>query len=171
MDPGWFGDDDIEGAIGFLARQPDVDPTRIGVVGLSMGGEEAIGAAGADGRIRAVVAEGATGRSDADDADVPPGITGGIERVTSWEQFRIADLLTDATPPPPLVDAVRRSSSPMLLIAGRGEEGANRRFRDAAPDRVELWELPDTAHVGALDEQPQEWERQVTSFLDEALRH
>lgn len=169
MDTGWFGSADIAGAIGFLEARPGIDPARIGLVGLSMGGEEAIGAAGDDARIRAVVAEGATGRSDADLVDVPAGIAGGIERVTSWTQFHVADLLTDAARPGPLVDAARTSSAPMLLIAGRGEGSANRRFRDVAPARIELWDLPATAHVGALAERRDEWEQRVTSFLDRAL--
>ena len=68
MDFGWNGDADITASVSFLADQPDVEPNRIGVVGLSMGGEEAIGAAAADDRISAVVAEGATGRVAADKA-------------------------------------------------------------------------------------------------------
>ena len=73
MDAGWYGDLDVAAALDFLAARPDVDPARIAVLGLSMGGEEAIGAA-ADGRIRAVVAEGATGRTAADkDALAPRG--------------------------------------------------------------------------------------------------
>ena len=51
----------MAGAVSFVASQPDVT-AAIGVIGLSMGGEEAIGAAAADGRIHAVVAEGATNR-------------------------------------------------------------------------------------------------------------
>jgi hypothetical protein len=62
-----------------LQRQADVDPDRIGVLGLSMGGEDAIGAA--DPAIRAVVAEGATHRTAADKAGyLPGGITGTIQR-------------------------------------------------------------------------------------------
>src|SRR5690606_18659059 len=38
MDFGWYGDDDIAGAVSFLSDRPDVDPGRIGVVGFSMGG-------------------------------------------------------------------------------------------------------------------------------------
>jgi fermentation-respiration switch protein FrsA (DUF1100 family) len=169
MDTGWFGSADIGGAVAFLAQRPDVDPEKIAVVGLSMGGEEAIGAAGEVNGIRAVVAEGATARSDADHLDTGSGVTGAIERITSWEQFRVADLLTDASQPVALVDAARSSHTPMLLIAGRGEVDANRRFRDAAPDRIELWELPDTPHVGALAERPQEWEQRVVTFLDRSL--
>src|SRR5206468_1520008 len=66
MDFGWYGDADVQGAVTFLGAQPDVRDGRIAAVGLSMGGEEAIGAAATDPRIRAVVAEGATGRVAAD---------------------------------------------------------------------------------------------------------
>ena len=61
MDLGWYGDLDTTAAVTELSRLPGVAPSRIGVVGLSMGGEQAIGAAAADPGIRAVVAEGATG--------------------------------------------------------------------------------------------------------------
>ena len=62
MDFGWYGDHDTSAAVTFLQSQPDVDDGRIAAVGMSMGGEEAIGAAAADARIQAVVAEGATNR-------------------------------------------------------------------------------------------------------------
>ncbi|MGN6574842.1 MAG: alpha/beta hydrolase [Nocardioides sp.] len=66
MDFGWYGERDIAAALDFVVGGADVDAGRIGLVGLSMGGEEAIGAAGLDPRVRAVVAEGATNRVAAD---------------------------------------------------------------------------------------------------------
>lgn len=66
MELGWFGDSDTRAAVDYLTTRGDVDGDRIAVVGLSMGGEEVIGAAGVDARIKAVVAEGATGRTAAD---------------------------------------------------------------------------------------------------------
>ena len=36
---GWSGEPDLRAAIAFLRRQPDVDPARIGGLGLSVGGE------------------------------------------------------------------------------------------------------------------------------------
>lgn len=79
MDAGWYGDDDFRGAVTFLTRQPSVDAARIAALGLSKGGEEAIGAAG-DRRIAAVVAEGATNRV-ADDRDWrPPARVGAAGR-------------------------------------------------------------------------------------------
>ena len=46
MDLGWYGEHDVAAALDFLAIRPEVAADRVGVVGLSMGGEEAIGAAG-----------------------------------------------------------------------------------------------------------------------------
>ena len=46
MDFGWWGDRDIAAAVSFLARQPGVRPGKIAVVGESMGGEQALVAAG-----------------------------------------------------------------------------------------------------------------------------
>ena len=51
MDFGWYGDLDIAAGTEFLASLPEIDPGRIGVVGFSMGAEEAIGAAANDPRI------------------------------------------------------------------------------------------------------------------------
>ena len=54
---GWHGPQDIRTGVDYLVQQADV--TRgIGILGLSMGGEEAINAAALDSRIAAVVAEG-----------------------------------------------------------------------------------------------------------------
>ena len=71
MDFGWYGDLDVSAGVDFLATQAEVDAGRIGAVGLSMGGEEVIGAAASDPRIRAVVAEGATARTPQDKAWMP----------------------------------------------------------------------------------------------------
>ena len=72
---------------------------RIAVLGLSMGGEEAIGAAGADGRIAAVVAEGATGRTDADKAWFADlyGFRGRIQLGLEWLQYTLTDLFWSGT--------------------------------------------------------------------------
>ena len=82
MDFGWYGDQDVTAAVDFLASRPEVTGGRIGVVGISMGGEEAIGAMAADPRIRAVVAEGATNRTAADKAWLPTvyGVRGTLQQ-------------------------------------------------------------------------------------------
>ena len=175
MDFGWFGDTDIAAAVTFLHGRADVDPTRIGAVGLSMGGEEAIGAAAADADLRAVVAEGATTRTAADKAWLSDefGIRGTIQEGVDWLMYRTTDLLTDAHPPVALRDAVALAAPrPVLLIAGGDvpdEAPAGRYIRSGAPDSVTLWVVPGTGHTDALRTHPDEWEARVVEFLDAAL--
>ena len=59
----WDGAQDVRGAIGFLQRQPDVNPQRIGALGLSVGGEVLLQSAADSDGLHAVVSEGAGIRS------------------------------------------------------------------------------------------------------------
>ena len=60
---GWGGENDLSAAVTYLSSRPGVDAGRIGVLGLSMGGEIAITGAALDPRLKAIVAEGATART------------------------------------------------------------------------------------------------------------
>jgi fermentation-respiration switch protein FrsA (DUF1100 family) len=175
MDFGWYGDLDVAAGAAYLAGPAGVDAQRIGVVGLSMGGEEAIGAAAADPLIGAVVAEGATGRMATDKAWLSDvyGWRGWAQEQIEKVQFGVVDLLTDAGPPTALSAAVTdASSTPFLLITAGGvaDEGHAAEFlRAAAPDRVVVWEVDGAGHTRGLTERPDEWERRVIGFLDEHL--
>jgi pimeloyl-ACP methyl ester carboxylesterase len=174
MDFGWHGDEDIAAAIRFLSRQPEVDDGRIAVVGMSMGGEEAIGAIGFDDRIRAVVAEGATARSDADKAWLEDeyGWRGWIQLRLEWLQYTLADLLTGAEKPESLASSARRASPrPILMItAGLAPDEDNAaRFVAAGNENVAIWTVPDAGHVQGITTAGEEWERVVVEFLDQAL--
>jgi pimeloyl-ACP methyl ester carboxylesterase len=170
MDLGWYGDLDVAAAIDHLQTLPEVDHDRIGVVGMSMGGEEALGAAAGDRRIRAVVAEGAENRTYEDRDDwLPGGIGGWIQRRIDQVTFALVDLATPAAPPIGLRDAAASAApSPILLIVGEGEEAAARSIRRGAPARVEIWESG-TGHIAGLADRGEEWRQRVESFLDRAL--
>jgi dienelactone hydrolase len=176
MDFGWYGDADIAAAVTFLQAQPDVDDGRIGAVGMSMGGEEAIGAAAGDPRMKAVVAEGATNRGAGDKAWLSDeyGLRGALQEGVERLVFGAADLLTAASPPVTLHDAVAASAPrPVLLIAGGAmadEAKAGRYIQSGSPSTVELWEVAGAGHTGGLRTDPNGWEQRVTSFLGAALR-
>ena len=68
---GWDGERDINAAVAFLQRRPDVDPDRIGGIGLSVGGEMMIEAAAESDDLKAVVSEGAGIRSVREALAVP----------------------------------------------------------------------------------------------------
>jgi hypothetical protein len=154
-----------------------VDADRIAVVGLLMGGEEALGAVAADPRIRAIVVEGVSGRGTVadDDLTLPDDPRRWMNIAQSWIQQRLADVLTDASPPLGLREAVvTMAPRPALVKTGRealgGEVTAGRRLRAAAPAIVDLWEVPGAGHIGGLTTRPQQWETRVIRFLDRTLR-
>lgn len=174
MDWGWYGDEDVIGAVSFLVGRPDVDPARIGAVGLSMGGEEAIGAAAADNRLRAVVAEGATSRTAGDKVWLTEryGWRGAITLVIDRLKFGITDLLTAADPPITLRRAVETSGTPMLLIAAGSiptEQHAAAHIAAGSPATVDVWVVARSGHTGALRTHPVEWESRLVGFLDATL--
>jgi pimeloyl-ACP methyl ester carboxylesterase len=175
MDFGWDGDADVAAATAYLATRPDVRPGQIGAVGLSMGGEEAIGATRSNGVLRAVVAEGATGRMAGDDAWLSDrhGLRGAfqeqLERVQDW----VTDVLTSASVPSSLHGAVHASGRARYLLITAGNVSNERNAADyvatAAPERVEVWTVEGANHTAGLRTAPEEWEGRVTTFLDEVL--
>ena len=175
MDLGWYGELDTRAAVDLLADRPDVDPARIGVLGLSMGGEEAIGAAADDPRIRAVIAEGATGRTAADKQWLPEeyGAAGVVQGLLDRVTYGMIAALTPIDPPRSLAGAVADSgTTPILLIAGgevADEVFVAGRLRAVAPDRVDVWVVTASGHISGLATAPAEWRHRVVAFLDEAL--
>jgi pimeloyl-ACP methyl ester carboxylesterase len=175
MDFGWFGEQDVAAAVEVLAAQPEVDADRLGVVGVSMGGEQALGASAAEPRIRAVVAEGATARSGADEAWLSEqfGVQGWFQEQLEWVQDRVTDVLTDAPFPVSSRAAVGSSDETRYLLITAGdvpdEAHAAAYVATADPDRVEVWTVPGGAHVGGLATAPGEWSDRVVGFLTDAL--
>jgi pimeloyl-ACP methyl ester carboxylesterase len=171
MDFGWNGDEDVTAGVEFLADRGD----RVAVVGMSMGGEEAIGAAAADRRISAVVAEGATARTAADKRWLSDtyGWRGWVQEQIERAQYGITDVLSPASPPTPLRDAVEQATgTPFLLITAgdvADEAHAAAFIRSGAPERVTVWTVDGAGHTDGLTRAADEWERRVVDFLDEHL--
>ena len=169
--PGWGWEKDVAGAFGFLRERRDVDPERIGGLGLSTGAHVLIEVAAERRELRAVVADGTTARSFADYRKFA-----GIDSAAPywWTLYTAARVFSGASPGEPLVDLVARvAPTPLLLIAAeRGipqEREINRFYAEAAREPVELWDLPDVGHTAAIRERPEEYERRVVGFLDDAL--
>jgi uncharacterized protein len=172
MDFGWWGGRDIAAAVSFLARQPGVRSGQIAVLGESMGGEQALAAAGSDPRIRAVVAEGAEGQQYADHGWRPHDITGVIDRGMEWVQYTAAGLLSGAPRPMSIPGAIRAAPRPVLIIAGGSvadEPVAARWFQAASPATVRVWVVPHSGHTQGLATAPRAWEAHVISFLNVTL--
>lgn len=167
---GWGGARDIDAAVRFLQRRPDVDPDRIGGLGLSVGGELMLEAAARNSALKAVVSEGAGARSVREDRDIP-GIDPLTVAAVGVNTAAVA-LSADRLPPDHLKDLVPEiSPRPILLIhAGIDTEVLNPIYHRAAQEPKELWEIPEASHTGGLTARPAEYERRVVGFFDRALR-
>jgi uncharacterized protein len=165
---GWYGEVDIAPAVDWLTVRPDVVAGRIGVVGFSMGGQQAVAAAGADPRIRAVVVDGVVGRHSSEMQ--APSV---VEEFMGWLTMEASEAMTSAPHPAPLVDAVRSAApNPFLVIAAgdvRMEQDFADQLHEAAPDSVDVWVVPGVGHTAAFDEHPTDWEARVVDFLGQAL--
>jgi hypothetical protein len=162
---GWDWGNDIAGALEFLDRRPDVDPDRIGAVGLSTGADALLDAAP---DIAALVADGAAAGSYEDWHRLRGDELGAVPGRVMFSTIRV---LSGDPPSRPLEDRVREIDSPTLLIsAGTDvERDFNVLYDEAAGSSIEHWNLPDASHTRAIRQHRQEYERRVVSFLDAAL--
>ena len=168
---GWGATTDIDAAVAWLQRRPDVQQGRIGGIGFSVGGEQMLEAAAENTGLRAVVAEGAGERSVHE--ALMRGPRGWFSLPTAAVQTAALSVLSDTMPPPSLEDvAARIAPRPIFLIyAGRGAGGEdlNPAFYRAAKQPKRIWEIPESHHVGGLSARPIEYERRVIDFFDDAL--
>ena len=136
----WKLDDDIDAAAEWLAARPDVDPTRIGLLGLSLGGEVALRVAAHRRDVRATVAEGAMGA-------VRDAKAGGA----SWPALAqlgglsvISTVLTGEGTGADVDLVTRIAPRPLLLIsAGRAiDADVNRVFQRRGGRSIQHWKPP-----------------------------
>ncbi|HET9322328.1 MAG TPA: prolyl oligopeptidase family serine peptidase, partial [Gaiellaceae bacterium] len=168
---GWRGTRDLAGAIEYLRSRRDVDPERIGGVGLSVGGEMMLQAAAESDDFAAVVSEGAGVRSAREAVHLS-----GASKAIAVEIFALATLATmvytSDLPPPDLEELSVRIKEPLFVIhadPGQGGETLSRRYYAAAKGPKEYWSAPG-GHTGAIDAAPEEYERRVLAFFDRSLR-
>lgn len=168
----WGGERDVKAAIAYAQRRPDVDPERIGGLGLSLGGELMLQTAGETKALKAVVSEGAGIRSIREQMEK----RGALKWFSApfWAtQTAAITVFSNHAPPPNLKDLVAQiSPRPVFLIySGHpvGGEELNTTFYAAAGKPKTLWKIADAGHTGGLDAHPAQYERRVLAFFDHAL--
>ena len=151
---GWGGERDIFAALDFLEDRPDVDPGRIGGVGLSVGGELMLQAAAEDERLAAVVSEGAGTRTLSEEKEE----LSTTEFVTNLPLLLLKTgavaTFSNTAPPPSLTDlAPRIAPRPSLLIwapnGGNREEMSQEYYRLGRAELVDLGDPGRHAHPGS----------------------
>jgi len=165
---GWNGDRDIKAAIAFLRRQPDVDPNRIGGIGLSVGGELMLETASETDALKAVVSDGAGIRSAREASEI-------WHALPIWTGLTVGTVIfSNHTPPPNLNEIVDRiAPRPVFFIyasKGQGGEELSQTFYESARRPKAVWKVPGASHTGGIEARPREYERRMVGFFDAALR-
>ena len=167
---GWGWEKDVAGALAFLRERPDVDPDRVGGLGLSTGANVLIEVATTHRELKAVVSDGATARSFDDQRKLV-----GIDESAPflWTLTTAVRVFAGSSPGKPLADLVGDvSPTPLLLVAAgrfQNEREFNQLYAEAAREPVEFWDAVDVNHTAAIRERPKEYERRVVGFFRRAL--
>ncbi len=168
---GWEGAKDIDAAVAWLQRRPDVEDERIGGIGFSVGGETMLQATASNIGLHAVVSEGAGVRSVRE--HLLRGVRGAFSLPAAAVQTTAVAVLSGSMPPPSLADLVPRiAPRPLLLVYagnGGGGEELNPDYYRAASAPKTIWKIAEAGHVGGFEARPREYEQRVTRFFDRAL--
>ena len=168
------GERDLVAAIEFLKGRPEVEPGRIGGLGLSVGGETFLQAAAHHEEVRAVVSEGASARSGSEVRSVPGSGLGPVAMNTVITAGTA--VFSNASPPPHLIELVHQIAPRSMFViyapdVGGGEERRfNTAYYRAAGQPKAIWGVPEAGHVGAQEARPREYEQRLTRFFDQSLR-
>jgi fermentation-respiration switch protein FrsA (DUF1100 family) len=172
---GWAMDRDLKAAAAFLRHRPEVEPKRIGGIGLSVGGEMLIQTAAESTAFKAVVSEGAGARSLRENLEKPRRLSELSALGVSLGLTAGVALFSNHLPPPNLKQLSARIAPRSVFFiyalhgTGGEEKQLNPKYYAAAGAPKQIWEIPEAAHTGGIDARPQEYERRVVGFFDDAL--
>jgi uncharacterized protein len=157
---GWAMDRDLKAAAAFLQRRPDVEPDRIGGIGLSVGGEMLVQTAAESTAFKAVVSEGAGARSVRENLEKPRTLGRLSELGVSFVLTAGTAIFSNHAPPPNLkhlsAHITPRSVFFIYALHGTGgeEKELNPKYYAAAGEPKQIWEIPEASHTGGITARP-----------------
>lgn len=171
---GWIEHQDVLGAYDFLKRQPEVDPTRIGLLGFSLGAQVALRAAAASGLFSAVWVDGPIPIVYEDHFVA-------VKRRTLrqmffspwwWLAYNTQEWLTGLDQPPPLIDVIGAISPRPLMVAAAGSErmiAAARRYFEAAGEPKQFWQMDDIPFGSGILEKGDDYDLRLIGFFNRSM--
>lgn len=161
--------EELQAMLDFALQQPQVE--NIAVYGFSVGGAAALLGAAQDPRVEAVIAEGNYANLK-DEISASPAAPLSLQ----WQiqlAVRLAYWLRTGIPTSRVspIDAISQiAPRPILLIHGEQEiERTRGRLQFAAAQNASLWVAPGAGHGQAILVQPEEYERRITTFLQDSF--
>ena len=161
---------DVLAALDYLRSRSDVDPDRIGAIGLSLGAINIVHTAAHDRGLKAIILDG-LGQSGV--ADLPPPTNApelmlALQRAVTFAALRARGVVEAS-----VIESVGRLPPlPKLFISGAGqdlEREAVHRYFAATGEPKEIWEIPEGSHAYTWAARPQEYTRRIVDFFTQNL--
>ncbi len=168
---GWDATADVLGALVYLRGRAGINPTRIGALGVSVGGQVVLQAAARADGIHAAVADGPTPATSGDVLP-PQSLLGWLYLPMQWIYTKALAWHTGVPVPPPLVELIPRiAPRPVLLISTgrRGEQRLVRKFYEGAGEPKAVWEMPEAHHAEGWLARPEEYAEKMVAFFNGTL--
>jgi len=161
---------DILGAIDYLSTRPDVDASKIGVLGVSLGALTVLHAALQTDAIRALILEGIGPTCLDDHGGKPTTLKRKINYPINWIMYKFGDFISN-TKPECNTRALQRLNRPIMVIStGRGKEQYfTRLLFAAASEPKELWEIPEARHAGGFFQERLAYSARMVAFFNQWL--
>lgn len=174
---GWREQRDLEGALAWLGREPEVPPRPYGVYGISMGGSVALMVASRDDRIGAVA-------TDSPYTSLEDSLGRHLALLYPWVPkipflwFVLATYRLQFGVWPaalsPLRSAAALSPRPFLVIQGEQDERmtleGTRQIYDAAGEPKQLWVVKESGHLEAFSLNPDAYRKRLLGFFESSLK-
>jgi pimeloyl-ACP methyl ester carboxylesterase len=170
---GTMEDNDIFGALDYLASRPDVDANQVGVLGVSYGAVIALYAASQSPAIKVVVLESIRPATIADHCGQPETLKRWINYPFIWLLYSLFDFMSGVEKREGVVELLHLIyPRPVLFIStGRGKEQYfAHKFYDAARQPKTLLEVPRVSHEIAASVGSRAYREQVLMVLAKAFR-
>jgi dipeptidyl aminopeptidase/acylaminoacyl peptidase len=172
---GYTETDDVLAAVDYLLSRSDVDPQRIGILGGSLGAATALRTAAHSTHLKVVVAESAFASLE-DEVASSFTVFSGLPAfpfaplTVAFAQWQTGLRISEVRP---IDDIPSIAPRPVFIIHGTDDDliPAEQGFRlyEAAGEPKELWMVDGISHRSALGIFPDEYEKRVIGFFDNAL--
>jgi dipeptidyl aminopeptidase/acylaminoacyl peptidase len=158
---------DITAALDFLTTRVDVDPSRLGLYGFSVGGSAVALAGAADRRVRAVLL-GPTWTSLQDELANKFHRWGVLSTWAAVWTFKAYGVDVGAIRPVDVIHAIL--PRPLMLMSGSLDQDTppaiTQRLHGAVPS-AEIWLVPGAGHGGYAAAAPAEFARRFSRFFEQ----
>jgi len=170
---GWLEANDVLGALDYAQSRGDVDPKKIGVMGISLGAKAVIQATTQSKEIRAVVAEGLSPMTLEDHGDAhSSSLKGWFYFPYDWLYYKMLNYMSGVKPTAGILAEIEKIAPRPLMLISTGKTGEQRFARicfTPIAEPISLWEVEDANHAEAYFRDPKAYQKRVSEFFDEAL--